>query len=666
MGTTQYIQFNNFSKPITTETDMEFGKGWGINIQTNFGPIFGLKYSINLEQGLVIDLYNTIFNTPFNITTFSIIETTILEDYFAYRLVDNLLFIIPNKSKIISDLYLSDNFVIKYNVTNDDGITIENTIEVDYNFENNLQISEFNLNYDKENFEINLDFLDLDNNATFDLVSKNGIVLSQLEKTKMLYNKKITLELLELNSLVLIKKIDNSERLINLNFTDLSNKINSTIIIKDIDVTISKYTGKLINLFDYVICERNLKNITINIENNYDVIDVVSTNSCINISPNQNTLNLTGSQIREFRVSYSNGINYGYFYLNILIDANIKANPTKSQDFTLTTIEGSANDDIYVNNLVTNKININDVRIVSCTNTNIKFTNIGKPRILTRNIIVTEPFSIGLMYENVMYYSTINIKGFNSLVRENLFVKPIYLECSKNNGDYINILEYIKTSLENYQVIDVDLNPGADINSVKLIGNTDLLYIDSSVYKDTKLFNTYLFGSINIKVSSKYKDDLTTDDYGNILGYREIPYFIHLKDSNNLDELGADPIFENVKIHKSNFIAENVFEINSKTIVKNIDYKSHIANISKFVSVECLDSTIDKTNINIITDETKIDPDKINIFWDQDGFKITNILYNIFTNVTLLLKYQYTNKNSITKSFTQKITFSKYWENLNA
>lgn len=656
------IQMNSFSKKIMSDSDMIFGNGWGLNTQQIFGPIQNLKYSLNIEQGIVIDLYNTIYNSPFNILFFELIEHNFDPYYFNIKIVDNLIYIIPIKSKILEDLYLSNTFNITIKVTNDDGITITNYLDIIYNIENTIKTEKVEIIYDKEDYIFDLNFLNLDQNLTFELVFKNGLLLSQLEKNKFLQNNKIILSKIEDNEFIVLCKNSSSEYLIKIIFKDLSEKINSTIIIRDIDIIISKYSGRCLDIFDYIICEQNFNDIILtDISQPNEYIDLTLTNQFINITPNNNSLELKESKYLVKRISYTNGINYGYFNINILIDSNVLVNPTSTIPFTINTISNKPIDNMYVNNMILNRIDTNEIRIISCSNPNIKFSNIGNPSILIKNLTITEPFTIGLKYNNSVYYSTINTKNFDLQIKEPLFIKPIFLECLKNAGDFTNLTNYIDTNLNNYKNITFEIDENESIN---LIQNTDVIYINDDIYKSKVLINKIVYGMIKLKITNIYVDDSTTDDFGNIYGYREIPFFINLSNDNNDEYLGSSLIFDDINVYKLNETSESIFKINSKDFIKNVEYEHHTQDISGFEDIKVKDTNL---QINFDINPGLLIDTQLNIFWNKDGYEITNISYDIFSNTDpfIILELSYKDKDSNIKVYEQRINFYKKWEKIN-
>ena len=168
-------------------------------------------------------------------------------------------------------------------------------------------------------------------------------------------------------------------------------------------------------------------------------------------------------------------------------------------------------------------------------------------------------------------------------------------------------------------------------------------------------------------INGIYTNDTNLDDFGNIIGYREIPYTLVYSDENN-----AIDTSENLQVTDLVFYKSREFNLNSADFINNIDIEKILTGvdfpkISK-VSINpltTLDCEIKFRNTDIPSTVDDIVADQIlNHFvleYSKTGWKMVytdSTHVDIWNDKLLVLDIEYLNSSNVLKTYTQKIKFT--------
>ena len=657
----------------------EIGKGWGINTATFFEPVQNPVFNITHRGGIIIDFYSFVLMNPFEKLDF-LFNSDIHLEYFNIIQSDNLLFIYPKTSKLIQDNFQDTEFngtVICANAGTN-AVTID--FRVVYTKESLTGANEYILNYIDNIHSIPLSTLikeslpeSTDLTSKFSIVSINGMAPT-VDSNEAISNGLLDLTKLSIgtDSTIVLKYDDNTNgsyyefklKLLNyLKDQELETKVT------DIILNITPVLGEIISIKDFAIGDtRNL--VCYDISSPQDLpFKFQALGSLIGVTPITTKALLVGNKVYTKKLVYQTEKSKGVFNLTIVLINNgptdlevlKRLNPIeRNKTFKLTNgnlteykffnFESLLNNRIFddYSPIITFPQNI-EIETNSVDGSNIR--NIGS---LSNGLInlkfITEPGYYGTNPTANSYSININIESDNQLIQDPLDVAPITFEVSKNYCTPKNLFDYISAPHYYYKdLVFTDLN-----NKLTLFGNLQLVAPNTSEYKNIDIENNTFEGFIEVKHTS-YTNDSNVDDYGNIIGYRKIPYTINYINKPYSSE-DIEP--QNIKIYYDLFndpieMATDTFGIFGYLDTDSIDQSKS--------SIDILENPTNIIPVHIIDSGNQVDNTKVQIIKIDTGYilLLMDTGYTPPVNSILKLLIKYTNELNLETIYEHNIFFLK-------
>ena len=657
----------------------ESGKGWGINTATFFEPVLGKVFNISHRGGIIIDFYSFVNMNPFEKLDF-LIDVPIDITYFNLIQSDNLLFVYPKTSKIIEDNFQNTEFNCSVKCSNTG--TQDLTIDFKINFKKELLVGPivYNLIYTENIHKIPLpvfikeSVLDGQLNSKFNIISINGNV-PQIDSNSAISNNHLDLTKLSIGSdATIMIKFEDLVLGIYYEFKlNLLNKLSGEQLetkVLDIIMEITPVDGAIFDIKDYVSGDtRNL--ICKDVSTQIDLPFKFQINgSMIGITPiTSKAINIANNKLYAKRISYETEKIKGVFTLNIILmtastskDLNelkkLIPNP-KHASFTLTnenfTNANFFNFEALLGNRIFDdympRINIEptlNIETNYVNGINLKSTSpIPTPTNLN---IIFKP-EIGYYGSNGIdeYSSTINLLSDNNPNIDPLDVSPIIFNVSKNYCPPKNLYDFISAPNDYYK----DLTFINSDNNLNISPNTQIVSVKTNLYSDIDIENKIVNGYIEVKHKT-YTDDLNLDDFGNIIGYRKIPYTIKFEDYEN-DHNNLE--ISNIKIYRDTIKEQTNLDIYEFGFIGNLNL--NLIKSGK-IKIEIYENPTNTLPVNIYLD-TDIELNKINIKLLPVGYQLIVDSTNYFPpiNSTLRLFIKYINELNIETFYEQNIFFLK-------
>ena len=701
------------------------GSGWGISTPTTFVAAIDKEYDLHPTNGLAIDLYSLFEMNPKVELTFDIDSNnfTFTKEYFKITKTNNILNIIPNTILLKNDNFQSKDFILPvFYYKNGETPNSKDLInlKIKFNSANNNQIGpiELTFEYDNQNLSVALASLIKEYstgglNGTFQVLTVNS---KSLESLLLKNEDLIQGEFLVLNKISLLNPV------IKLNYKDPSNSVdyifNATFKLRDqnppkttisnIYIVITPKDAAFIDIKDYVVGESYGLILDEVYDNNWtpmtgsNFITFDISDSYISIIPKTKNLidgtnGLKNSEqfIKTFKYHTEDSAGIFNLYLTIemknvirnLEDYKLLIPNVTSKILKISNKEIGLKKPINLLGLIKNSYfplpeelgTYGEIRgtLVNPIIDNINISNVEKPELFSTDKTLV-PGIIKVRFNFPYSYSltsTLKLEEDTPKYEEYFKVSPIVLNVTKNYAPVINLYDYIFTDDENYKYLEFI---GSDIlNDIALrkfsCGN---FVLKRSVFNGN-ISDEIITSIIKVKIKNKYTDDDNKDDYGNIIGYRELPITIIKSSINNDIDTSEDLIIVDQKFYLNPLEEQNVIEgFNFESIAMGgLDYEKLETKEIEILKIELNPSTNIPTEIRISGTGTSGDKVVIGIIKNGEIVNnrlqlgswnllfIENYLANGIDEIPIdgkiVLDIEYKNSNNEIKNYIQNLYFYK-------
>ena len=687
------------------------GNGWGINTSTYFtskNTKEFTEFNLTPTGGLYIDLYSLFEMYPIEKLTFeadfgefTAVNNSILpKQYFTTTLTENVLNVIPNTSKLKEDNFPTKSFLVQITYR---GENKEDIIVLKFNYLNTNIIEyspiEKTITYDTLNLTIGLNSLIKESfgdiTSKFEIKTLNSKPLSDygLVKDDVIFNNTLVMDKIPVIDPILVLTYKDDLYSINYEFK-LTFKFReqkpSPTMIPDIYITISSKDAALIDVKQFVTGETyKLECEEFGIWNNSKANDYFKceiTKSFITVIPYSfdiidevNGLKDTTEYIKKIRYSTPN--TGGLFNLHVIID--VKNSPRNKEDYKfLVPMVKTKTLKLSDKELVASVKPLNLLGLIqnhyfpSKDNTNLygqikgefiapiisglELNHLNGVNLYnTSSLVVPNTIKVKFNFPNSIFQvCNIGLEEDTPLFKEFFDVSPMIFNVSKNKSNIINIIDHVFTDNENYKYLEIDT---LSFNKTHL--NLPDMYnfaVVKTIYNHNIDFDETLTGIIKVKLKNKYTNDTNRDDFGNIIGYREIPYTIIKDTSKNNIETSLDLDITDLKFYASTETSNIIERFNAGG--------EALAGIDG-LEFENGDITILNVSINPFTTlSTSIVPfnvappiDKVSIIWEPNRY--WELFYNgtnpeqITLNSKIVLDIEYKNSKNEVKKYIQNLYF---------
>lgn len=679
------------------------GGGWGINTSIFFQVEDNKEFILPHTGGLVIDLYSLVYMNPIEKIDFLVDFSTIDLKYIEVKQDQNLLYLIPNTSKILEDNYLSNIFLVNVELIGSNGSNKNINIIINYIIDSSFEgANNYSIIYNNMDYKIPLNCL-LKNSSSFSA--------TELETLQIKYINGLTPDNFNVDTTALLAGGT-------LNVSEIDTILNPIIDWEyNINNNIYKGTLKFINIIENLVLETQISNIPIYITpisgSLFDVKKYVTGDTqnlkiksvsevlplttafkvenighYISIIPNtKEFFKLETSRIFIQKYIFETNNTKGVF--DLYITANPKAIANTSSILNALVPQPKTIELILTNNKLDagyyntfNGINLEpllDNRIfdplkplkINFKNpiNGLQLNNVNGPHLFNdQNNTSTIPTDIyfEISYNNsIVPYANPNIKISEDkvLYREPFSVAPISLYVTKNNSEFTNIFDYItapKNYLDNMEIESLDQNILFNILGTDFISCNPLLFQSTATFKgpETKTIET----TITVKNPKIFTNVSNKDDFGNIIGLRSIPVTIYFDSINNEVETDETLIFKTLKIRLLSSNLTGTFNLNMLNIIKNINNDSILQSKSSILDIiKDSSSTLDwnLTYDSNITDQKALGTKNIGIVWDHKNLYLSGNLTNLdnIVNPKLVFNIRFQDHAGANKDYTQIINF---------
>ena len=696
-----------FSPSNTGET----GKGWGINNSTYFQIKQDEVFYISQLGGLLINFYSFLYMNPFEKMDFLIDASEINQTYFNVTQEENLLYIVPNFQKISEDNFLDSIFHCSLTCVGTNGSEAQVTFSI--NFQRDKVFDEGDIYIDctdqtmpysiplvtmiKSDIEI-----DLENKLKITHINNFPISTLGLDYSKLIVDGKLILNTLTsyYNPIIRFQYTNPNDNTHTFSFElRVTNRKDATpleTLISNVYSSVTPNKGDLIDVKDFLSGDPEYLTIkcesSIEIPSNVFRIEVIG--HFISIIPNTTeAIKLSGPMQVNKVFSFATKKTKGTFNVVISMDPTHTYKDIKVLDNTtpqtvnktLTLTDGQFTDGGFLNiePLLINRVygvEIPKVKFKDNTthDSNLIITNVGGPKLGTlngKNLTVPGTIQLEIMYKNTSYFLNVIVKDDKVAYNENFEISPINIRVTKNSSQVINILDHIIAPLNYYENVSIKITSDKPtVNNVLTYLTPNTVMVNPISYKNLtsdnngdNITNGTYTGKVTVMINGIYTNDTNLDDFGNIIGYREIPYTLVYSDENN-----AIDTSENLQVTDLVFYKSREFNLNSADFINNIDIEKILTGvdfpkISK-VSINpltTLDCEIKFRNTDIPSTVDDIVADQIlNHFvleYSKTGWKMVytdSTHVDIWNDKLLVLDIEYLNSSNVLKTYTQKIKFT--------
>ena len=692
------------SGAFSSKNDGSVGSGWGIATPTTFVAVNDKEYYLYPTGGLIIDLYSLFEMYPNVKLSFSMDsgEFVYNKPYFDLKLTNNILNIIPNGIILKNDNFLDKNFILPIYYQEENKETEVINLKIYYKNITKTESGpiEYELEYD--NLNISLSFAGLvkeyitgASTGTLDILSINSkplidynLVKEDIVKSQYLDLSKIT----EFNPKI---KLNYKDPTLSINYIfDLSMKYRDLkppkTFIPDIHVTISPKDAIFIDIKEYAIGDsykiklEEVHNKSWIPLSGSDYMDLYISENYITILPytedlidGETGLKETTQFVKNF--IYETSETKGIFKLHVNIDMKNALRSIEDYKLLVPTVSSKI---LKISDKDFAKTPINLLGLVknSYFPSKDKTNSLGEIRGTLQNPIIP---NIGIsMVDGIFLFSTdkievpsiLNVKfdfPFSSskiielkleedtpLYEEYFKVSPMVFNVSKNNAMTLNLIDYIKTENENYKYLEYiwDSNLGNLFN----YPNGFNFEIRRDLFDDKIVESKTSTGEIEVKLSNLYTDENNKDDFGNIIGYRKIPYTIIWSNENDEIDTSLDLDISDIRYFFNDF----------ETFIEGvgIDYRAP-NNLDK---TKYNNNTIEFLNIKVNSITTKswekfIPSTNPLLLGDKVAINFNSLPWILFFNAEnwsgnnekIVLEIEYKNENNEVKEYIQNIYFYK-------
>ena len=685
------------------------GSGWGISTPTTFVAV-EKEYDLYSTGGLTIDLYSLFEMNPkvelnFDMDTGEFVYN---KEYFKIVKTNNIINIIPNTMLLKNDNFLSKTFILPiYYYKAGESLNSQEilNLKINYNSSSGNQNGpiELKLEYDNLNLSIALaslvkEYITGGLNGTFEILTINSRTMDSL--------------LLNQNDLIrdqflVLDKVSLLDPEIKLNYKDPTSSINYIFniffklrdqnppktIVSDIYTIITPKDASFIDIKEYVVGDTYGLVLDEVYDNNWsplngsDYITFDIADSYISIIPKTKNLidEIIGLKdsvqfVKTFKYHTPESAGIFTLYLTIemknvirvLDDYKLLVPTLTSKILKISNKEIGLKKPINLLGLVKNSYfplveelnEYGEIRgtLVAPIIDNINISNVEKPTLFSTNKTLV-PGVIKIRFEFPYAYSltaTLKLEEDTPKYEEYFKVTPIVLNISKNYTSIINIYDYIFTDAENYKYLDFDFpNPILNLGGGNI--SLPLSWYDGNIDKDESIT-----GSIPVTLVNKYTNDSNTDDYGNIIGYREIPFIIIKSTLDNDIDTSEDLSISDIKIYLNPIKSIMVDGLNfDRTALGGVDRLKLETKETEFLKVEI--NPLTNLDVNLINQGDSISGDKAVIILDT--FNIWALIYepgyfvdrfnDIPIDGKIVLDLEYKNSNNEIKNYIQNLYFYK-------
>lgn len=696
---------NGFTSGAFTQNNTGLaGNGWGLNTSTYFTATSVFNISLTRTNGIYLDLYDLIEMNPFEELNFLVdfSEISKFSNYFNCiqdSIDGSKIFIVPNSQKLNTDNFMDTFFLVPVNYENGNHsgtmvleISYINTISTGFN---NLDI-----NYSTYDFKIPLQILVKegfgDLTSKFRIKTLNSRPLSDygLLESDLINNNHFNSDLLTLPDCKFILEYQDpilaSFYTIKLNFKSKEEKPLPTTI-PDIFVTISPKDAKFIDLKDYVTGETfnleciKVSNLSKNGENYINLECVKNFITVIPYTPDiiDATTGLTESSEFISKIKYSTDKTSGVFNLHVLLDLNNQPRNLDTYKLLVPTVESKT---IKVSNQdLTNGKNLNVMALIknylfpskNPNNDTFRKVQLSKENLLPNlvinnvngaNIITTGDIDVPSEIKLFFTFSTLSTPIETKLkfisdqpsIEDFFKVSEMIINVSKNYTETVNILDYVLLEDQDYKYLDIDWTNSPSAYKNLNYPNGFNINASPTIYQKDNILDEVLSGVLILKLSNKFTDLNNKDSFGNIIGYRELPFKIICSSKNNGTDTGN--ILELKDIHMKLNDAQPILEVvNSDGILMGgLDYndlQNDIVEISNVV----VDPLTNVPYQLVFEGSPSILENKLIIGITTK--KLWGIVYShksmlqVQDGQKIIINFDYKNKSGVVNSYTQTIYF---------
>ena len=678
------------------------GGGWGVNTSIFFQVEDNKEFILPHTGGLVIDLYSLVYMNPVEKIDFLVDFSAIDLNYIEVKQDKNLLYLVPNTSKILEDNYLGNIFLVNVELIGSNGSNKNINILINYIIESTEGSNNYSIIYNNMDYKIPLKCF-LKNSSSFND--------TDLETLQIKYINGLTPDNFNIDTSALIAggtfnvseidtilnpsidweyNINNNIYKGNLKFINIVENLVPETQISNIPIYITPINGSLFDVKKYVTGDtQNLK-----IKSVGEVLPLTTAfkveniGHYISIIPNtKEFFKLETSQVFIQKYIFETNVVRGVFDLYITANPKAIANTQsilnalvpqpKTAELILTNnkLEAGYYDTfkgINLEPLLGNRVfdPLNPIKISFKNPANgLQLNSVNGPRLFSdpnnTSVIPTDIY-FEIIYNNgIVPYTNSNIKISEDkvLYREPFSVAPISLYVTKNNSESTNIFDYItapKNYLDNMEIESLDKNLLFNITGTDFISVNPTLFQSTSTFKgpETKTIET----SITVKNPKIFTNAANKDDFGNIIGLRTIPVTIYFDSINNEVETDETLIFKTLKIRLLPSNITGTFNLNMLNIIKNINIDSILQSKSSILDItKDSSSTLDWNLIydSYITDLKALGSKNIGIVWDHKNLYLSSNLtdLNNIINPKLVFNIKFQDHAGVNKDYTQIINF---------
>ena len=662
---------------FTTYNTGQSGKGWGINTSNFMEIIQDKTYQLSHLGGLVIDLYSLIYMNPFEEFDF-LVDIPLNQDYFEINQIGNLIFIIPNSSKIIDDNFKDELFIVNVDLVGKNGTTKTESFNIDYKKNNPeaIQIENIELTYKELNFDIPLiNLINIDNQ--FEISKRlfpthiNGIPLNltNISVDELIQNESIkTSKLSNYYNPVIQMKYESYGITFNFKITlknSMDNKKPETLI-EDIYVEINQANGELIDVKEHVFGNTEFLIIKeISVQPTNELFNMEVCGHFINLFPNTlNIIKLSGPKIIYKKFMYQTNNCKGVFDLIISIDPSTTYKDELSltglvpniKDISITLTNGKFYGHEYLNieNLLGNRIYSDTKPRLTILEPveNLEAVNVGGPKLYIpydKAIVVPSIIKLELSYGTKTFIINLKVEDDKVLYKEPLDMSSMVFKISKNQKTTLNIYDYIFANNDQYENLNIKI---ADASKFVTYGTYPTQIIapkDDLLTGITEI--TTVTGIITIYTPS-YIGNNNFDDYGNIIGLREIPYSIIIDpDDTLIDSLNVETV--NIYLDNLNYIEyysaayRPLGNLRDLTKIQSVT----VDPLTTITDIEYCNGTLPDPNLPKTLSITVNENKTFSIFWIKPS-ELSRYL-TLMAGTKLVLKIEYLDNNNAVATYFQ-------------
>lgn len=680
------------------------GNGWGMNTSTYFTTKNTQEftdYEISSTGGLSLDLYNLFemhpiekLNFTADFSEFSSYNITINPNYyFRCSISENILNIIPNTQKLKEDKFPTKVFIVPIFFKSNDKEDVIN-LKIIYNSVKQIEFSPIEKTFQYDNLNLSIELNSLIKEATGNIEDKieikflNSKPLSDYNLTKndIISNNCINMDkisILNPTFILIYKDPDFSTNYeFKLNFIYRENKPSPTLI-PDIFITITPKDAEIVDIKSYVTGDTYLLDcIEFGVWNRPEADDYFKlqlSKNFITVIPY--TEDIIGNENKVETTEFIKKIKYitphtsGLFNLHVILDMknasynledykyltpNLTVKQLKISNKNLADLDKPLNLLGFVkNHYFSSKSGINNIGQIKAELVSPTLTNLEINHVNGINLYSIGETSAGMLKLKFNFpFSQFQILNLNviedtPLFKEYFNVSPIIFNVSKNSANNINLIDHVFTDQENYKYLEFEYDSLIFDNP-----NGYLFSINPSMYDHLILEDSIIEGKIKLKLTNKFVDENTKDDFGNIIGYREVPYTIILSTKNDMVDTSLELETTDIKFYFSE-TQKYLETINFKQkMLQGFDNTKYENN-----EIEILNVTIDPLSTKssgIFKQGIKIE-DKVWIQLEPSTY--LELLFNSLTwtstNEKLILNIEYKNSDNEVKNYIQNIYFYK-------